>query len=192
MPGTHSVRTEQPSTYETRAPRAVRSTSQMRPVKSQAGFKKSCPPLYFVKDGYAAASVEYRFASKAKFPAQIQDCQAAVRWLRGNAKKCNLDPERFAVWGESAGGHLAALLGTAGGSGAFEPVGGYRDQSDRVQAVCDFFGPANFMTVIRQGNRSERLQLRVEHHEGVGAPIAQPHEIVLIDEHRVGLRAVAG
>jgi acetyl esterase/lipase len=123
------------------------------------GDRKSCPPLYFIKDGYAAASIEYRFASKAKFPAQIQDCQAAIRWLRGNAKKFNLDPNHFAVWGESAGGHLSALVGTAGDSGAFKPVGDYLDQSDRVQAVCDFFGPANFMTVIKQGDANAEKHL---------------------------------
>jgi len=114
--------------------------------------KRSCPPLYFVKDGYVAASLEYRFSSKAKFPAQIQDCQAAIRWLRGNARKYNLDPDHIGVWGESAGGHLSALLGTAGGSNAFEPIGEFKEQSDRVQAVCDFFGPTDFMTVIEQGN----------------------------------------
>jgi acetyl esterase/lipase len=123
------------------------------------GDKKSCPPLLFVNDGYAAASLEYRFSNKAKFPAQIQDCQAAIRFLRGNAKKYNLDVDHFGVGGESAGGHLAALIGTSGGTHAFAPIGGYLDQSDRVQAVCDLFGPANFMTVIQQGNANAEKHL---------------------------------
>ncbi len=123
------------------------------------GDKRSCPPMLFINDGYAAASLEYRFASKAKFPAQIQDCQAAIRWLRGNAKKYNLDPAHFGVWGESAGGHLSALIGTSGGSGAFTPIGGNLDQSDGVQAVCDLFGPADFMTVTKQGDTNAEKHL---------------------------------
>jgi acetyl esterase/lipase len=65
--------------------------------------------------GYAVASIGYRLSQEATFPAQIHDCKAAVRWLRAHAKQYNLDPARFAAWGASAGGHLAALLGTSGG-----------------------------------------------------------------------------
>ena len=115
-----------------------------------AGNKNGCRSLGFVPDGYAAASVEYRFSQKAIFPAQIQDCQAAIRFLRANCKKYNIDPDHFGVWGDSAGGHLVALLGTSGGKKAFAPVGGNEDQSDRVQAVCDFYGPADFNTVMGQ------------------------------------------
>jgi acetyl esterase/lipase len=114
------------------------------------GSKAGCPAVGFISHGYAAASVEYRFSQKAIFPAQIQDCQAAIRWLRANSKKYNLDPNHIGVWGASAGGHLVALLGTAGGKNAFAPVGGNEDQSDRVQAVCDWFGPADFSTVMAQ------------------------------------------
>ena len=102
------------------------------------------------KGGYAAASIEYRFSQKALFPAQIQDCQAAIRWLRANSKKYNFDPDHFGVIGSSAGGHLCALVGTSGGKKAFAPVGGNEEQSDRVQAVCDFYGPADFNTVMQQ------------------------------------------
>ncbi|QOV91388.1 alpha/beta hydrolase [Humisphaera borealis] len=116
----------------------------------RGGTKAGCPGLNMVPQGYAAASIEYRFSQKALFPAQIQDCQAAIRFLRANAKKYNLDTERFAVWGASAGGHLAALVGTSGGKKAFPPIGGNEEQSDRVQAVCDIFGPANFNTVMEQ------------------------------------------
>ncbi|HWE96592.1 MAG TPA: alpha/beta hydrolase [Tepidisphaeraceae bacterium] len=116
----------------------------------QGGSKAGCPALGFVREGFAAASVEYRFSQKAIFPAQIQDCQAAIRWLRAHSKKYNLDPDHIGVWGDSAGGHLVALLGTSGGKKAFTPVGGNEDQSDRVQAVCDWYGPADFNTVIAQ------------------------------------------
>ena len=116
----------------------------------KGGSKAGCPALGMVAKGYAAASVEYRFSQKALFPAQIQDCQAAIRWLRASSGKYNIDPNHIGVWGASAGGHLVALLGTAGGKKAFSPVGGNEDQSDRVQAVCDVFGPADFNTVMQQ------------------------------------------
>jgi acetyl esterase/lipase len=116
----------------------------------RGGSKAGCPLRYLVADGYAVASVEYRFSQKAVFPAQIQDCQAALRWLRANAKTYNLDPAKVGVGGDSAGGHLSALLGTAGGAKAFSPIGGNDDQPDRAQAVCDFYGPADFNTVVAQ------------------------------------------
>ena len=124
----------------------------------QGGSKSGCPAAGMVALGYAAASVEYRFSQKAVFPAQIQDCQAALRWLRANSKKYNLDPERIGVWGGSAGGHLVALLGTAGGKKAFTPIGGNEDQSDRVQAVCDLYGPADFNTVIQQAEEDKGVK----------------------------------
>jgi acetyl esterase/lipase len=116
----------------------------------RAGSKFPCPVAGMVLKGYAVASVEYRFSQKAIFPAQIQDCQAAIRWLRAHAGQYHLDPARVGVIGGSAGGHLSALVGTSGGKAAFAPIGGHADQSDRVQAVCDIFGPADFSTVVQQ------------------------------------------
>jgi len=115
-----------------------------------SGSKTGCMAANFVPQGYAAASIEYRYSKKAVFPAQIQDCQAAIRWLRANSKTYNIDPDHIGVWGSSAGGHLVALLGTSGGKGAFPPIGGNENQSDRVQAVCDWYGPADFNTVMAQ------------------------------------------
>jgi len=80
----------------------------------------------------------------ALFPAQIEDCKAAVRWLRARASQYGIDAERIAAWGESAGGHLAALLGTTGGIVTFD-VGAHLGVSSRVQAVVDFFGPTDFL-----------------------------------------------
>ncbi len=114
------------------------------------GSKYPCAVAPMVLRGYAVASVEYRFSQKAIFPAQIQDCQAAIRWLRAHAKEYNLDTEHVGVVGGSAGGHLSALVGTAGGKDAFPKIGGNEEQSDRVQAVCDIFGPADFSTVVQQ------------------------------------------
>ncbi|MGZ8194673.1 MAG: prolyl oligopeptidase family serine peptidase, partial [Methylosarcina sp.] len=75
---------------------------------------------------------------------QIQDCKSAVRWLRANAERYGLDPDRFGAWGPSAGGHLVALLGTAGDIREFE-TGENLIYSSRVQAVVDFFGPTDFL-----------------------------------------------
>src|SRR5262245_6394366 len=103
------------------------------------------PAPAFVGKGYAVASIGYRLSQHATFPAQIEDCKAAIRWLRANAQTYRLDPEHLAVWGASAGGHLAALLGTTGGVKELEGKGGNAEQSSRVQAVVDFFGPTDFL-----------------------------------------------
>ncbi len=124
----------------------------------RGGSKAGCPPMGWVPAGYAAASVEYRFSQKAVFPAQIQDCQAAIRFLRANSKKYNIDPDHIGVWGDSAGGHLVALIGTSGGKKAFPPIGGNEDQSDRVQAVCDWYGPADFNSVMKQAEEDKNAK----------------------------------
>jgi acetyl esterase/lipase len=115
----------------------------------QAGSKDQCPPLRggYLERGYAVASIGYRLSQHAIFPAQIEDCKAAIRWLRAHAKEYSLDPQRFGVWGSSAGGHLVALLGTSGDVKEFE-VGANLDQSSRVQAVCDYYGPTDFTMFV--------------------------------------------
>jgi len=97
-----------------------------------------------LKDGYAIASVSYRLSQQAIFPAQIEDCKAAIRWLRAHAEQYKLDPKRFGAWGASAGGHLVALLGTAGDMQEWDN-GEYQDYSSQVQAICDWFGPTDFL-----------------------------------------------
>jgi acetyl esterase/lipase len=96
--------------------------------------------------GYVAATVSYRFSPEAKFPAQIEDCKAAVRWLRANAAKYHVNPERIGAVGFSAGGHLVCLLGTTDKNDGLEGQGGNPEQSSRVQAVVSFFGPTDFTT----------------------------------------------
>ena len=118
----------------------------------RGGSKNGVPWLHELNRGYVVASVEYRFSQKAIFPAQIDDCLAAIRFLRKNAAKYGIDRRKVGVGGASAGGHLSALVGTSGGTGAFKPVGGHPDVSDGVQAVCDIFGPTDFWTVIQQAN----------------------------------------
>jgi len=104
--------------------------------------------------GYAIASIEYRLSQVATFPAQIEDCKAAVRWLRSKAKLYNLDSAHIGAWGGSAGGHLSALLGTSGDVKELEGTEGNLDYSSRVQAVCDWCGPGDFTTIIEQSKAS--------------------------------------
>ncbi len=94
---------------------------------------------------YVGASVGYRLSGEAKWPAQIHDCKAAIRWLRANAQKYGADPQRIAVWGGSAGGHLVSMLGTSGDVEKLEGANGSPDASSRVQCVVDFCGPSNFL-----------------------------------------------
>ncbi|HUQ71822.1 MAG TPA: alpha/beta hydrolase [Planctomycetaceae bacterium] len=108
------------------------------------GSKEHTPAIPALSQGCVVASINYRLSQHAPFPAQIQDCQAAIRWLRGNAEKYGIDPDRIGVWGASAGGHLVALLGTASDTDAWEKIGEHRDQSAKVQCVVDWFGPADF------------------------------------------------
>lgn len=85
--------------------------------------------------GFFTASIDYRLAPEATFPAQLHDAKAAVRWLRAHAKELQIDPLRIGVWGESAGGQLAALLGTTGNVAELEGYGGWAGHSSAVQAV---------------------------------------------------------
>jgi acetyl esterase/lipase len=98
---------------------------------------------WLAEDGYAAAVIDYRLSSEAKFPSQLYDCKAAVRWLRANAEKYDLNPALIGAWGDSSGGHLASLLGVTGGITNLEGDGGNPNESSRVQVVVDFFGPAD-------------------------------------------------
>jgi acetyl esterase/lipase len=111
---------------------------------SKEGFPVEPVPLHLLLEGYAVASINYRLSPEALFPAQLVDCKAAVRWLRAHADEFGIDPNRIGVWGASAGGNLAALLGTTAEVRDFD-VGENLGYSSRVQAVCDFFGPTDFL-----------------------------------------------
>ncbi len=103
-------------------------------------------PLRYARNGYAVASINYRLSGEAIFPAQIYDCKAAIRWLRANASQYNLDVTRFGAWGQSAGGHLASLVGTSNDVTDLEgTLGGNLQYSSRVQAVVDWYGPIDFL-----------------------------------------------
>lgn len=101
-----------------------------------------------VAKGYAAASINYRLSGEAKYPAQIEDCKAAVRFLRANAAKYKLNPEKIGSWGSSAGGNLSALLGTSSRVAELEGASlGNAGVSSKVIASVDWFGPINFCTM---------------------------------------------
>ncbi len=104
------------------------------------GSKDRCPAAWLAADGFAVASINYRLTHQAQWPAQIDDCRAAVRWLRENAETFNLNPDRIGAWGSSAGGHLVALLGTLDAPDSEET-------SSHIQAVCDWFGPTDLLTM---------------------------------------------
>lgn len=112
----------------------------------QGGSKEGCPFLRqgFLEKGYAVASLNYRLTGDAPFPAQIEDCKAAIRWLRAHAGEYGLNPKAFGVGGSSAGGHLVALVGTSGGVKEFD-VGANLDRSSAVQAVYDLYGPTDLI-----------------------------------------------
>lgn len=103
-------------------------------------------PLPILDHGFALASINYRLSGEAVFPAQIHDVKAAIRYLRAEAGTFGLDGTRFALWGASAGGHLAMLAGTTGRMRLLEdPTIGAADQPCDVQAVISWYGPTNFL-----------------------------------------------
>jgi acetyl esterase/lipase len=122
--------------------------------------------------GYAVASVNYRLSGEATFPAGAQDVKAAVRWLRANASTYNLDPDRFAAWGESAGGNLVALLGTSGDQTTVldDAELGNPDTSSAVQAVVDWYGPTDFAQMDTQAASGEGGCSSPESHDPASSP----------------------
>lgn len=89
------------------------------------------------RSGIAIASIQYRLSGTAPYPAQLEDCRAAAQWLRTNGLRFGIDPQRIGVSGESAGGHLAALVGTVEGS-------------PRIRAVCALYPPTDLVTLGRK------------------------------------------
>ncbi|MBL9132479.1 MAG: alpha/beta hydrolase fold domain-containing protein [Verrucomicrobiaceae bacterium] len=112
----------------------------------------------FVSGGhYAGVSVGYRLTNEARWPAQIHDCKAAIRWIKAHAKELGLDASKIAVWGSSAGGHLVSFLGTSGDVKELEgTLGKHTDQDSKVGCVINFFGPENFITMVTQESTVDR------------------------------------
>ena len=109
--------------------------------------------IAFAQGGYFACTIDYRLSGQATFPAQLHDVKAAVRFIRANADKLAIDPDRIGVWGHSAGGHLSALLGTLGSdAGELEGEIGEKSGSSAVQAVVAVSGPFDLVLAAPGGN----------------------------------------
>jgi acetyl esterase/lipase len=106
----------------------------------------------YAQRGYVAATISYRLVGEAPYPAAVEDAKSAVRWLRANAAKYHIDPDRLAAVGGSAGGHLAMMLGYSADAKQFERMGGNPGVSSGVQAVINFYGPFDMTTPFARTN----------------------------------------
>ena len=121
---------------------------------------------------YVGATIGYRLSGEAQWPAQIHDCKAAIRWLRAHAKEHGIDPNRIAVWGSSAGGHLVSMLGTTGDVKALEgKLGKHGEQSSRVQAVVNYYGPSALLLMSSKPSRIDHDAADSPESQLIGAPI---------------------
>ena len=118
-------------------------------------------PLSYAEKGYVCISVNYRLVGEAAFPACIEDCKNAVRWLRANAKKFNVDSERIGAYGNSAGAHLVAMLGLAGQDAGLEGDGPYQGFSSSVSAVVCSATPTNLANWDGESGFNERTGARL-------------------------------
>ena len=107
---------------------------------------------HLVAADYLVVAINYRLAPKYIWPAMVEDVKCAIRSLRANASVYNLDPNRIGVYGTSAGGYLASILGTADSYAGFDDVGDYQNQSSQVQAVIDMFGPIDIKEFCLERN----------------------------------------
>jgi len=140
------------------------------------GSKNHPPPLDLMSQGYIVVSIDYRLSGEATFPAAIEDCKAAVRWIRANAAAYHFDPDHIGVWGHSAGGHLAALLGTSGGVAELEGTPDNSTFSSRVQAVCDMSGPSDivqFYEAVSNSNEGMAPTVKSSIEQFLGGPVEQ-------------------
>ncbi len=139
------------------------------------GSKENCPAVGMVAKGWAVASLNYRLSQHAVFPAQLEDCKAAIRFLRAHAAEYHIDKARVATWGASAGGHLVALLGTTGDKKEFD-VGENLDQSSAVCCCIDWFGPTDFLhwgngSIIKSDNKDDVIA------KLFGGPVSEKTEL---------------
>jgi acetyl esterase/lipase len=129
------------------------------------------PMLQGLSRGYAVVSINYRMSGEATFPALVHDAKAAVRWIRGNAATHRFDADRIAVWGGSAGGYLASMLGVSYGMSDLEDLSlGYAEESSRVQAVVNWFGPTDFLKMDEQLTAVGLAPQADQAHSGASSP----------------------
>ena len=139
---------------------------------------KSEVPVAFVEQGIATASLDFRQAPDARFPAMVHDIKAAIRFLRAKALEYGYRPDRVAIGGTSSGAHLAALVGVTSGHAALKgTVGDHRNQSSDVQAILSYYGASNLTTILAQST-PEGLDVREPALEALlGALPEQEHDM---------------
>jgi acetyl esterase/lipase len=114
-------------------------------------YDKKQFPKQLVDSGFALASVDFRQSTDARFPAQVHDIKASIRFLRAKARDYGYRIDRIAIAGASSGGHLAAMVGVTNGDKELEgTVGDYLKESSSVQAIVDYFGASNLTTILAQ------------------------------------------
>jgi acetyl esterase/lipase len=117
----------------------------------EAGNKSAMPLAPFIERGFAVASLDFSPASKARFPGQIHEIKAAIRFLRGQAQRYGYDARRIGIAGASSGAHLAAVVGTSNGHAELEgALGAHRGESSEVQAIVSYFAATNLTTILAQ------------------------------------------
>lgn len=127
----------------------------------------------FAHQGYVVASVAYRPSTEAKAPAQVQDVKTAIRFLRENAERFNIDPSRIGIWGDSSGGHMASMVGTSDGVDDFL-TDDYIGHSSAVQAVVNFYGPTDFRKMNSFPTRIDHDAPDSPESMVIGGPIQDP------------------
>lgn len=121
------------------------------------GNKQPTPLMPLLSRGFAVAGINYRLTPEFKWPCQIYDCKSAIRFLRKHADEYGFDKDRIGVFGISAGGHLAALLGATNGVKDLEGDVGVTDSKSDIQAVCDWCGPSDLLTMHKQAGAHDQL-----------------------------------
>ena len=134
------------------------------------------------RTGYVIASIEYRHSREAIAPAQVQDVKAAIRFMRANAERYNINPNKVAIWGTSSGGHLAALTGTSDGEESFLTADNL-EQPSNVQAVSDFFGPTDFRRMDDHPSQITHDNPGSPESLVVGGPIQEPEQEALVNSY---------
>lgn len=138
--------------------------------------------IEYARRGFVVASIEYRTSNEAPFPAQIQDVKAAIRYLRAHAAMFCIDPDRVAVMGESAGGHLASMAGVTGNIRDYD-VGEYLQESSAVQAVVDIYGVVDVWSSSPQPEPSYMTMLLGAPAETVPEKAREASPLYRVDAH---------
>lgn len=131
------------------------------------------PLSILAQKGYFCVSIEYRFSQEAIFPAQLEDCKCAIRFLRSKAGEYHINPDKIGVWGMSSGAYLAAMLGTTGDVKDFDGKGGAPDFSSKVNAVVDWFGPTDFTKMDAAGSKMKHDPADSPESRLIGGPIQE-------------------